>query len=109
LEANPADRSRRLLEEAKTKDEFESAVNKMTDEERQALYCWLRHEDDQRYAKVVQRQEEYEEWRKGVDVLEAHGFGQPGKETLRQVWPTLSHEEQLVVVKSLEIMTRDAK
>jgi hypothetical protein len=80
-------------------EEFEAEVAKMAPEEVHAFILWLRHEDDQRYAKVVRAEERAELSHTTLEMLQSHGFGTPGKETLRDVLPLLSEEEQRQVAQ----------
>jgi hypothetical protein len=82
-----------------TKSEFMAEVNNMTPEERHFFGLWLKHEDDQRYAKVVQAYEDSETGRRVSEILMAHGFGTPGKYLLIDIVPLLSPEEQVIVAK----------
>ena len=90
---------------ALSKAEFEAEVENMTPAERHAFYWWLQHEVDQSEARAEQAQENSDAIREGQRVLEAHGFGTPGREMLGDVWPLLTPEEQHVVAKALGIMS----
>jgi hypothetical protein len=90
-----------------TKSEFMAAVDDMTPEERHVFGLWLRHEDDQRYAKVVQAKEDSETGHRVFEILMAHGFGTPGKEIFRDIVPLLSPEERVIVTKILTTLLTD--
>jgi hypothetical protein len=96
---------RRIAELSGT--EFEAEVEKMTTEERRAFYWWLQHAVDQRDATVEQEQEKFDALFEGQEILRAHGFGTPGKETIEDVWHLLSAEDQGIVHKAMAKAIQD--
>ena len=89
------------------KSEFMTEVDNMTPEERHVFDLWLKHEDDQRHAKVVQAYEDSETWHRVSEILLAHGFGTPGKETFRDIVPLLSPEDRAIVAKLVVTLLTD--
>jgi hypothetical protein len=89
------------------KSEFMTEVDNMTPEERHVFDLWLKHEDDQRHAKVVQTLENYDEFHKAVESLLAHGFGLPGKDMFRDIVPLLSPEDRAIVAKLVVTLLTD--
>jgi hypothetical protein len=98
---NMENRFRRLV--GLSKPELMAEIENMTPEECDTFRLWLQHEDDQRHARVVQQEENAALTHKVLEMLESHGFGTLGKETLGEIMPLLSHEEQEQV---MEVMLR---
>ena len=84
-----------------------AAVAALTPEEHHAFGLWLKHEDDQRHARVVQALADSETWHRVSGILLAHGFGTPGKEIFSDIVPLLSPEEQVIVAKARTTLLAD--